>query len=212
MTNEPNEMNEANETNEAPDPSRRRFLTGAATVIGGAGVVFTAVPFLGFLKPNTEAQAAGAPIEVDVSKVAPGQKLSFEWKGSPIWVIGRNEEQLETLEQRVDRLRDPDSEKNQQPSYAANQHRSVDPGTFVVIPICTHLGCIPIFYPEREPREFDDEWLGGFFCACHGAMYDMAGRVYKGTPAPLNLEIPPHRFKGENILVIGEHPEDYQGG
>ncbi|ABM60976.1 ubiquinol-cytochrome c reductase iron-sulfur subunit [Halorhodospira halophila] len=197
-------------TNEAPDDldrGRRRFLTGAASVVGGVGAVFAAVPFIGFLRPSVEAQAEGAPIEVDVSKLEPGQRLEFEWKGSPIWVVSRTEEHLETLDKMVDRLRDPDSERDQQPEYARNKHRSVDPEVFVVVPICTHLGCIPTYYPEIEPMDFDADWLGGFFCPCHGARYDMAGRVYRAQPAPTNLEVPPHRQDGDK-LVIGEHPED----
>ena len=200
-------------TDEAPDEldhGRRRFLTGAATVVGGAGVVFAAVPFLGFLRPSVEAQARGAPIEVDIGKMEPGQRLEFKWKGSPIWVINRTEEHLEALDQDVGRLRDPDSEVDQQPPYCDNKYRSVEPSVFVVIPICTHLGCIPTYYPEIEPKDFDENWLGGFFCPCHGARYDISGRVYKGQPAPRNLEIPPHHSDGQT-LVIGEHPDDYQG-
>ncbi|MFP4648596.1 MAG: ubiquinol-cytochrome c reductase iron-sulfur subunit [Halorhodospira sp.] len=201
-------------TNEAPDEldrGRRRFLTGAASVVGGAGVVFAAVPFLSFLRPSVEAESRGEPIEVDVGKLESGQRLEFEWKGSPIWVISRSEEHLEALDKQVDRLRDPDSEvEKQQPSYAANKHRSVKPEVLVVVPICTHLGCIPTYYPEIEPQDFDEDWLGGFFCPCHGARYDMAGRVYKNQPAPRNLEIPPHRQDGDT-LVIGEHPEDHDG-
>ena len=197
-------------SNEAPDEldrGRRRFLTGAATVVGGAGAVFAAVPFIGFLRPSVVARAEGEPIEVDISKLEPGQRLEFEWKGSPIWVISRTEEHLEALEQREDRLRDPDSEQEQQPAYAQNRYRSVEPDVFVVIPVCTHLGCIPTFYPDIQPMDFDDEWLGGFFCPCHGAQFDMAGRVYRAQPAPRNLEVPPHRTV-DGKLVIGEDPED----
>ncbi|BAU58530.1 ubiquinol-cytochrome c reductase iron-sulfur subunit [Halorhodospira halochloris] len=198
-------------SNEAPDPSRRRFLTGAATVVGGVGAVFATVPFLGFLKPNVEAQAVGAPIEVDVSKLADGQRLEFEWKGSPVWVISRTQEHLDNLEDEDilrGRLRDPDSEAEQQPEYARNLYRSVSPEVLVVSPVCTHLGCIVVYHPEVEAKPFDDDWRGGFFCACHGAMYDMSGRVYSGNPAPKNLEIPPHRFTDDDKLVIGEDPED----
>ncbi len=198
-------------TDEAPDEldrGRRRFLTGAAGVVGGAGVVFAAVPFIGFMRPNVVAKAAGKPIEVDISKLQPGERLEFEWRGNPIWVISRTERLLDTLDERVDRLRDPNSEVDQQPSYAQNQYRSVNPEVFVVIPVCTHLGCIPTYYPEIQPMDFDEQWLGGFFCPCHGAMYDAAGRVYKAQPAPRNLEVPPHHMKDDNLLIIGEHPED----
>ena len=197
-------------SNEAPDPSRRRFLTGAASVVGGVGAVFAAVPFLGFLKPNVEAQAVGAPIEVDVGKLASGQRLEFTWKGSPVWVIARSQEHLDKLKEEglLDKLRDPESEADQQPAYVDDLYRSVDPGLLVISPVCTHLGCIVVYHPEIEPKPFDEEWRGGFFCACHGAMYDMAGRVYSGTPAPLNLVVPPHRNSASGKLVIGEDPKD----
>lgn len=201
-------------SNEAPDPSRRRFLTGAASVVGGVGVVFASVPFLGFLKPNVEAQAVGAPVEVNIGKLAAGQRLEFEWKGSPVWVIARSEEHLKKLQEEGlrDKLRDPESASDQQPAYVDDIYRSVSPELLVVSPVCTHLGCIVVYHPEIEPKSFDKEWRGGFFCACHGAMYDMAGRVYAGTPAPLNLEVPPHRYPDDTTLVIGEHPEDPQQG
>ncbi len=157
----------------------------------------------------------GEPVEVDVGRIDPGQRLTFEWKGSPIWVIGRSDEHIESLksDELRGRLRDPDSERDQQPDYVDPQLRSVSPEVFVVIPICTHLGCIPIFYPEMRAQSFDDDWRGGHFCACHGSMFDMAGRVYRGVPAPTNLEIPPHRFAEDGAkLVIGEDPDDAEEG
>lgn len=196
-------------SNDTPNTSRRRFLTGTASVVGGAGVVFTAVPFLSYLGPSAQALAEGAPVEVDVSKVEAGRRIEVEFRGRPVWIVGRSEEHIQGLQEIRDRLRDPDSEEDQQPEYARNETRSLDPNIAVLVGVCTHLGCAPGFRPEIRPTHFDSDWRGGFFCACHGSMFDMAGRVYAGVPASLNLAVPPHRFADEGrTLIVGEDTED----
>ncbi|PWG65190.1 ubiquinol-cytochrome c reductase iron-sulfur subunit [Sediminicurvatus halobius] len=191
---------------EGANRNRRRFLTGAVSVVGGVGVAYTAVPFLAYWNPSARTRAAGAPVEVDVSSLEPGQRITLEWRGSPVWVVRRSEEAIAALEEMSDRLRDPQSQvESQQPAYAQNVYRSVDPEFLVVVPICTHLGCIPSFRPE--PGSMGADWNGGFFCPCHGSRFDLAGRVYAGVPAPTNLRVPPHRMAGENRIVIGEDQE-----
>ncbi|WP_440996877.1 ubiquinol-cytochrome c reductase iron-sulfur subunit [Arhodomonas sp. SL1] len=188
------------------DRSRRRFLTGAVTVVGGAGVVATAVPFLSYWQPSARAQAAGAPVEVDISKLEPGQRISLEWRGKPIWVFRRSEDMLAKLPELNDRLRDPESSvESQQPPYAQNETRSIRPEVGVLNPICTHLGCIPLYRPEVG--SVDADWPGGLFCPCHGSKFDMAGRVFQGVPAPTNLEVPPYWYPEENRIVVGEHQD-----
>lgn len=189
------------------DKSKRRFLTGAATVVGGTGLVLTAVPFINYWLPSARTKAAGAPVEVDVSKLEPGQRVSPEWRGKPVWVLRRDERMLDTLPKLNDQLRDPESTvASQQPPYAQNIHRSIKPEYLVLIGICTHLGCSPLFEPE--PGAISNDWLGGFFCPCHGSKFDLAGRVYQGVPAPTNMPVPPYRFADESTVVVGEDPTD----
>ncbi|XOV87286.1 MAG: ubiquinol-cytochrome c reductase iron-sulfur subunit [Pseudomonadota bacterium] len=185
---------------------RRNFLIGATSVVGAAGVVGLAVPFLGSWQPSAKALAAGAPIKVDIGKIEPGQMLGPipAWRDKPIFVVNRSPEQLEKLAERKDRLADPDSEEPMQPDYVSVETRSIKPGIGVFVGICTHLGCSPKYRPEIEPQEFDPNWLGGFYCPCHGSKFDMAGRVYSGVPAPTNLEVPPYFYETDNVLVIGE--------
>ena len=191
---------------EGASKSRRRFLTGAVSVVGGVGVAYTAVPFLAYWKPSATTRAAGAPVEVDTSTLEPGQRISITWRGQPVWVVRRSEAAIEALPSLNDRLADPESAvETQQPSYAQNLHRSIDPSLLVVVPICTHLGCIPSFMPK--PGSLDADWQGGFFCPCHGSRFDMAGRVYAGVPAPTNLQIPPHRMADDGVVVVGEDEE-----
>lgn len=191
---------------EGANRNRRRFLTGAVSVVGAVGAAYVAVPFLAYWNPSARTRAAGAPVEVDVGSMEPGQRISLEWRGSPVWVVRRSEEAVEALEGMSDRLRDPESEvASQQPEYAQNVHRSIDPEFFVVVPICTHLGCIPSFMPE--PGAMGADWEGGFFCPCHGSRFDLAGRVYTGVPAPTNLQVPPYRMDGDSRIVIGEDQE-----
>lgn len=191
---------------EGADLKRRRLLTGAAGVVGGVGVAYAAVPFLAYWKPGAQAEAAAAPVEVDISKLAPGQKIDVDWRGKPIWIFRRGPRELATLPKVNDLLRDPRSlVSSQQPPYCQNLSRAIRPEYGVITGICTHLGCIPLYEPE--PGSVDNKWLGGFFCPCHGSKYDLAGRVYKGVPAPLNLEVPPHWYPSASRIIIGEHPE-----
>lgn len=184
------------------DKSRRRFLTAATTVVGGAGVVAVAVPFLSSWNPSARAQSAGAPVQAEISKLEPGQQIIVKWRGKPVWIVRRGEEALASLTSVVGELRDPASDESNQPAYAKNEHRSINPEYLVVIGICTHLGCSPTYRPEITA-----DWLGGFFCPCHGSKFDFAGRVYSGVPAPTNLDIPPHRFVTESLVLIGEDGE-----
>ncbi len=185
--------------------SRRRFLIGSTSVVGAAGVVGAAVPFVGSWNPSARALAAGAPVSVDISRLLPGEMLGPipAWRGQPIFVLNRNEEILGNLETFTDRLSDPESEKDQQPDYAKNAFRSIRPEIGIYIGLCTHLGCSPKINTEVSPQEYDPEWKGGFFCPCHGSMFDLAGRVYSGVPAPDNLVVPPHTYESENVVVIG---------
>ena len=187
------------------DTGRRRFLTASASVIGGVGAAFAAYPFLASWAPGVKARALGAPIDVDISKIEPGQKLTVAWRGQPVFVVHRTQEELATLEKVTSFLRDPDSKEPQQPKYADNVYRSIKPDLLVLIGICTHLGCVPLYKPEVG--SVDASWEGGFFCPCHGSKYDMAGRVYKGVPAPLNLVVPPYTFLKDTIIRVGEDTE-----
>lgn len=186
------------------DTSRRRFLTAAASVVGGIGAVYAAVPFLASMNPSARAQAAGAPVEVDISKLEPGQKINVEWRGKPVWVVKRTPEMLDSLSALDSRVADPKSEAPQQPDYAKNEYRSIKPEILVMVGICTHLGCSPTYKPEVASEDMGADWKGGFFCPCHGSKFDLAGRVYSGVPAPTNLIVPPHRYVGESVILIGD--------
>ena len=190
------------------DPKRRKMLVRSATAVGGLGAVALAAPMLGSMSPSARAKAAGAPVEADISKLAVGQLLTVEWRGKPVWIVKRTDETLAALAAETERLSDPDSAVvEQQPVYAQNAARSIKPETLVVIGLCTHLGCSPSYRPEIAPPDLGDQWDGGFFCPCHGSKFDMAGRVYKGVPAPTNLEIPPYRYVDDTNIVIGEDQE-----
>lgn len=181
---------------------RRRFLTAATVVVGGVGVAGVAVPFIGSWNPSARAKAAGAPVEVNVSKIEPGQLIRAEWRGKPVYVVRRTEETINSLAKHDDQLRDPNSETAQQPSYATNAYRSIKPEFLVALGVCTHLGCAPTHHGD----DFDQHVAGvsnGFFCPCHGSKFDMAGRVFQGVPAPLNLVVPEHSFTSEDTLLIG---------
>lgn len=184
------------------DAGRRRFLTATVSVIGGVGATLAAFPFLASWNPSIRARALGAPVEVDISKMEPGQKLTVAWRGQPVFIINRTPEELNSLTVVAERLRDPLSEESAQPAYTKNIYRSIKPNVLVLIGICTHLGCVPLYKPELGTVEAG--WEGGFFCPCHGSKYDMAGRVYKGVPAPLNLPVPPYRYVNDTLLLIGE--------
>ncbi len=184
------------------DTGRRRFLTAATTVISGVGVAYAASPFICSWFPSTKAQALGAPVKIDVSKLEPGAQLTVEWRGQPVWVIHRTKSMLEKLPQLDSLLRDPTSEQNQQPQYAHNEYRSIKPEYLVLVGICTHLGCVPMYRPDIGSVE--PSWQGGFFCPCHGSRFDLAGRVYKGVPAPTNLVVPPYKYASDTVIIVGE--------
>lgn len=186
-------------SSETIDKSRRRFLTAATSVVGGAGAITAVVPFLASWNPSARAQSAGAPVEADVSKMLEGQQLVVKWRGKPVWIVKRGEEMLNTLEGHDDKLRDPESNESIQPEYCKNRDRSIKPEILVVIGICTHLGCSPTYRPEITA-----DWFGGFFCPCHGSKFDLAARVHKSVPAPTNLVIPPHRYINDDLILIGE--------
>jgi len=184
------------------DQSRRRFLTAATTVIGGVGAAFVAVPFVGSWLPSAKTQAVGAPVDVDISKLETGNMLTIMWRGQPILILKRTQDELTELPKLDDLLRDPGSDESTQPDYAKNPDRSIKPELLVVVGVCTHLGCVPAFRPEVGSVE--PSWQGGFFCPCHGSKYDLAGRVYKGVPAPLNLPVPPYRYVNDTVVRVGE--------
>lgn len=189
------------------DPTRRRFLTTTVSAIGGAGVVVGAIPFLSSMQPSARAQAAGAPVEADISKMESGQLLIFEWRGKPVWIVRRDQEGIASLSSLTSTLADPESERPQQPDYAQNEHRSINPEIMVLVGICTHLGCSPKYRPDLAPADLGDDWLGGFFCPCHGSKFDLAGRVYAGVPAPTNLVVPPHKYLSDTLILIGVDEE-----
>ena len=184
---------------------RRRVLTTVTTGVGLAGAVALAVPLVASMKPSARARAAGAPVEVDITDLAPGQMKVVEWRGKPVWILRRDETMLLELASIVGDLSDPDSAVvEQQPNYARNAHRSIRPDVLVVLGVCTHLGCAPSKnFDKGAGSGLGDDWVGGFFCPCHGSKFDLSGRVYKNVPAPTNLEVPPHTYVSENRIVIG---------
>ena len=193
-------------TSPAIDKSRRTWIaiTCGATAVGGVAV---AVPFVSSFAPSERARAAGAPVQVDISAIKPGEKLTVEWRGKPVWIVRRTPEQLASLKQTDAQLADPKSDRKQYPTpaYAKNEYRSIKPEFFVAVGICSHLGCSPSdkFTPGAQPS-LPDDWAGGFFCPCHGSTFDFAGRVFKNKPAPDNLEVPPHMYLSDTSIVIGE--------
>lgn len=189
---------------EGVNQNKRRFLTNTTAVVGAVGAGFVAVPFLASWAPSERAKTAGAPVEVDISKLQEGQLLTVEWRGKPVWIIKRSQQNLKDLKTLDDNLRDPASENDQQPEYAQNATRSIKPEVVVMVGICTHLGCSPTYRPEIAPADLGENWKGGFFCPCHGSKFDLAGRVFQGVPAPLNLVIPPHYYKSDRTILIGE--------
>jgi len=194
--------------NKGVDKSKRQFLTSALTVVGTVGSGYLAVPFLAQMQPSVKAMAAGAPVEVDISKMEVGQLIRVAWRGKPVWVLNRTPEVLVTLTTLDSELRDPLSDESDQPESSKNPGRSLKPEIFVAVGLCTHLGCSPTFRPEVAPVDLGDKWKGGFFCPCHGSWFDLAGRVYRGVPAPTNLEIPPYRYMSDTRIIIGEVAEE----
>lgn len=188
------------------DQARRRFLTAATVATGAVGTVFAITPFIKSWNPSERARALGAPTEVDVSRIEPGQMVIVSWRKQAIYVVHRKPEMVAALPQNDSRLKDPTSSESDQPAYAKNEMRSVKPDYLVLIGICTHLGCLPKQHFERGDAALGADWPGGFFCPCHGSKFDMAGRVFAGSPASLNLRIPPHEFRGDT-LVVGADPQ-----
>lgn len=191
------------------DTGRRRFLVASTSVIGAVGAAFVAVPFLSSWSPSERAKNAGAPVEVDISKLEEGRMLTVEWQSKPVWIVKRSAETLANLAKNDDSLRDPASENvDQQPAYAQNENRSIKPEILVLVGICTHLGCSPTFRPDIGAADLGgDSWLGGFFCPCHSSRFDLAGRVFQGVPAPTNLMVPPHKYLSDNVILVGEGEE-----
>lgn len=195
-------------SSEGVDKTRRRFLTGATCVVGAVGVVGAAIPFVGSWQPSARAKAAGAPVRIDISKIEPGQMVTEEWRGKPVFIVRRTPEALAALQQDPSRLRDPNSEQSTQPAYVDPASRAVRPEYLILLGLCTHLGCAPMYRPEVGAADLGgDAWLGGFFCPCHGSKFDLAGRVYKGVPAPTNLEVPPYSYETDSVVIIGVDEE-----
>ena len=190
--------------NKKINQGRRRFLTLATAGAGAVATAGVAVPFLASFSPSEKAKAAGAPVELDISKVEAGQMMTAEWQGKPIWVLNRTEAQQKEVPALNGEMADPTSEVEHQPEYCKNELRSIKPNIFVAIGICTHLGCSPTYRPDLAPADLGASWKGGFFCPCHGSKFDLAGRVYKGVPAPTNLVIPPYKYLTDATILVGE--------
>ncbi len=189
----------------APVSGSRRTLLIATGAIGAVGAVAVAVPFVLSMTPSARARAAGAPVEVDISKVEPGMMITVEWRGRPVWIIHRTKEMLDALPKMDERVADPQSNQPLQPEYAKNESRALKPEYLVIVGICSHLGCSPSEKMKAGPDSgLGDDWLGGFLCPCHGSKFDLAGRVFKGMPAPVNLTIPPYKYLTDTRLIIGE--------
>lgn len=189
----------------SPSGGKRRFLLAATSVVGGIGAVAVAVPFVRSMTPSARAKAAGAPVEVDISKVEPGMMITVEWRGQPVWIVHRTAEMLANIPKMNDRVADPESSQPLQPAYVGKETRSIKPDYLVLVGICSHLGCSPT---EKLKIGADsglgDEWLGGFYCPCHGSKFDVSGRVLKGMPAPVNLKVPPYTFLSDTRILIGQ--------
>ncbi|WP_079203111.1 ubiquinol-cytochrome c reductase iron-sulfur subunit [Pseudomonas sp. CC6-YY-74] len=194
-------------SNDGVNAGRRRFLVAATSVVGAAGAVGAAVPFVGSWFPSAKAKAAGAPVKVNVGKIEPGQQMVAEWRGQPVFIVRRTEEILSNLIKLEPRLADIESQASDQPSYVDPKTRSIKPELLLLVGLCTHLGCAPSFRPEVAPADLGAEWVGGYFCPCHGSRYDLAGRVYKAQPAPLNLPVPPHMYESDDVIIIGVDQE-----
>ena len=186
-----------------PNPGRRKFLSYATSFLGLIGTAFVAVPFLSAFKPSARAEAAGAPVQVDISTINTGEMMIVEWRGKPVFVVKISDDSIKLLSQVDAKLADPSLETPFQPEYAKNEFRSRKEGIAVITGVCSHLGCSPKYYPEPGSTDFDPDWQGGFFCPCHGSKFDLLGRVYAGVPAPTNLEIPPYQYLTDSLIRIG---------
>lgn len=189
--------------NQEVDQSKRRFLIAATSAMGGVATVAVAAPFIMSMLPSERAKAAGAPVEVDISKVEPGSMITVEWRGKPVWIVNRNQDMLDQMGKIDDKLTDPKLDVPQQPEYTKNATRSIKPNLMVLVGICTHLGCSPSSKLNHGEEGMGEDWPGGFFCPCHGSKFDLAGRVFKGSPAPINLEVPPHKYLSDARILIG---------
>ncbi len=185
------------------DRGKRRFLVATTSVMGGVAGAAVAVPFVLSMTPSARARAAGAPVEVDISQVEPGMMITVEWRGKPVWIVNRTPDMLASLPKVDPEVADPNSKVNQQPDYAKNEWRSIKPEYLVIVGICTHLGCSPSPKLTTGAEGMGSDWRGGFFCPCHGSKFDLAGRVFKGAPAPINLQVPPYAYLSDSRLVIG---------
>ena len=196
-------------TDDSTNAGRRRFLAGSTAAVGAAGVGGDVAPFIGSWNPSAKARAAGAPVRIDISRLAEGEMLGPipAWRGRPIFVVKRSEQALSALREDPARLSDPESLDPEQPGYAKNEYRSRTPEVLVLVGLCPHLFCSPTPHVELRPQPFDTDWRGGFFCPCHGSRFDLAGRVYSGSPASRNMQVPPYSFESENILVVGVDEE-----
>ena len=191
-----------------PGETRRDFLNLVAGAFTGLGVIAVAWTLVDSMNPAADVIAAGAPMDIDISKIEPGQQIIIRWRGDPILLVSRTPEMVKTLQEKslIDRLADPNSNVMQQPAYAQNWHRSVKPELAVLVGICTHLGCLPTYLPKPDPTTPVANWPGGYLCPCHGSKYDLAGRVYLNVPAPDNLPVPPYTFPNEKTVRVGENP------
>jgi ubiquinol-cytochrome c reductase iron-sulfur subunit len=195
-------------SNDVIHKTRRNLLIGMTTAVGAIGVVGAAIPFVGSWNPSARAKAAGASVKVDISKIEPGRMITEEWRGKPVYIVRRTQAALEGLKKGEAMLRDPSSETPQQPTYAKNSSRAIKDEFLILLGVCTHLGCAPLFRPDVGAADLGgDKWQGGFFCPCHGSKFDLAGRVFLSVPAPINLEVPKHMYESDNIVIIGEDQE-----
>jgi ubiquinol-cytochrome c reductase iron-sulfur subunit len=185
----------------------RRTLVAATSVVGTAAAVGAAIPFVASMNPSARARAAGAPVEAEIATMQPGELRVFEWRGKPVWVIRRTKDMVDSLKAVVPQLTDPQSKASEQPRYAENEFRSIKPEIMVMEGVCTHLGCSPQLKPAEAKAEMGGDWVGGFYCPCHGSKFDYAGRVFRGAPAPTNLRVPPYTFVSDGQLLIGEDKE-----
>lgn len=192
------------------DTGRRKFLTAATSVVGAIGVAGVAYPLISYMEPSRKSVAEALPVQVDISKLQPGQQIAVQWRHKTVWILHRSQEQLATLQKRDNALKDPHSKDAQQLPQYANQYRSLKPEILVLIGICTHLGCIPDYEPKRG--SVSPDWVGGYFCPCHGSRYDLAGRVFEGSPAPLNLPVPPYYFINAKEIMVGELKDGSESG
>jgi len=188
------------------DTAKRHFLTSMTAVFAAIGAAFASVPFIASWLPSARAEAAGAPVQVDLTRLEPGEMMTIEWQGKPVWILRRTAAMIKQLEAENSQLRDPQSVTEQQPEYAKNPFRSANKNYAVLIGICTHLGCSPKYTPASDSLGGTDP--GGFYCPCHGSTFDLAGRVYKGVPAPINLAVPPYHFVNDHTIIVGEHPKN----